>query len=422
LKDPLGECVPEIVGDVADVCSGCHTPCLTGCPGAEVNFPELYKFVYGELPPDYLMGHTLRHRIGYATDPAIRRRGSSGGVISAVLNYLLKEKKIDGVLTLVDLPDKPLQPQAKIITDVKDLLAAAQSKYCLAPVNTILREIGERNGKFAYVGLPCQIHSIRKLQMIHDPNVRNLSLLIGSYCGSINYFTSINDFLKKNKVNDLSLVRRIQYRAGEWPGKLLIKLNNGKEFELEKFYANYMTMFYTVKRCQVCFDLTNEFADISAADAWSPKYEERGKGYSLFISRTALGEKVIKECLEKGVLVSKVEIQKQEVMAMHSHMIDNKKIGAVVRSKMWSVLGREVPDYHLTIQGLPLKRALLGVIVGFAFVIGGTKPARWFVRQLPMKLTGYVFKSFRNKWKKATKPKTHIPEYQFIPVNNKTNG
>ena len=55
-------------------------------------------------------------------------------------------------------------------------------------------------------------------------------------------------------------------------------MNDGRTVELEKFYANYMNLFYPVERCLTCTDLTSEFADISAGDAWAPVYEEKGKG------------------------------------------------------------------------------------------------------------------------------------------------
>ena len=411
LRDPLGECIPDLHGNAEEVCVDCSAPCLSGCPGQDVDFPILNEHVFGEQPSDYLIGHTIRHHIGYAANSDIRRRGSSGGIITGILDFLLREGRIDGVLTLVDQPDKPLQPVPVIVRDTTELMKAAQSKYSVAPVNTILNEVESCPGRYAYVGLPCQIHSIRKLQRLGNKAANGLSLLIGSYCGSIQHFTAIKDFLLKFGVRDLSLVQRIQYRAGEWPGHLLINLTDGREFHLEKFYANYMTMFYTVKRCQVCSDISNELADISAADAWAPEYEERGKGYSLIVTRTSQGEAVVNECISQGVLISEQEVSREKVISMHCHMIDNKKIGAWIRSVLWKGLGRCIPEYHLRIEGVPLRRVLMGLIVGLAFEVGETKSARWFIRQLPLGLTGRAFKWFRSKWKSMAQ----TPAYRFFP-------
>ena len=415
LSDMLGECIPAINGNVDEICVDCPAPCITGCPGKEVDFPALNDFVYGSQPENYLIGHTINHYIGYASNPDIRKRGSSGGIISAVLDYLLREGRIDGVLTLIDNPDKPLQPEPVIIRDPEKLIKAAQSKYSLAPVNTILRKTLEEEGNYAYVGLPCQIHSLRKLQMQNDPNVKNISLLIGSYCGNIHHFTSVIDFLKRFGVEDLNLVKRIQYRAGEWPGKLLVTLKDGREFGLPKFYANYMNMLYIVKRCQVCTDLSNEFADFSGADAWAPKYEERGKGYSLISTRTAIGDKIIKECLENNILISEQQVEKKEVLTMHSHTIDNKKIGAKVRMELWKLFSKDIPIYNLRMVGLPKLRLILSIVVAAAFALGSTKSMKKIISILPMNMTGKAFAFFRKKWKVISRPKGTSSEYSFEP-------
>ena len=323
---------------------------------------------------------------------------------------------IDGVLTLIDDPENPLKPKPKIITNNIDLELSAQSKYSLAPVNTILKETAKYDAKYAYVGLPCQIHSIRKLQMQNDPNVKNLTLLIGSYCGAIHYFKSIVDYLKKYGINNLDEVKNIQYRAGEWPGKLLVTLYDGREFSLSKFYANYMNMLYIVERCQVCSDLSNELSDFSGADAWAPTYEERGKGYSLIVTRTIIGDDLIKKCIDKGILISEKEVSRNEILTMHSHGIDNKKIGSYVRIKLWKLMGKKTPNYNLEISKIPFKRFIIALLVSLAFKIGSLNGFRWLLRQLPMDITGRFFQWVRKILKLLTKPKNNKTNYFFTPI------
>ena len=107
-------------------------------------------------------------------------------------------------------------------------------------------------------------------------------------------------------------------------------------------------MLYIVERCQVCSDLSNELSDFSGADAWAPTYEERGKGYSLIVTRTIIGDDLIKKCIDKGILISEKEVSHNEVLTMHSHGIDNKKIGSYVRIKLWKLMGKKVPDYNIS--------------------------------------------------------------------------
>ena len=97
----------------------------------------------------------------------------------------------------------------------------------------------------------------------------------------------------------------------------------GKLISLPKFYANYLIPMHMMQRCLVCSDLSNEFADISFGDAWAPKYEERGLGFSLAISRTKEGDELLTKLKEQDVISLK-QTSESEMMQMHSHAYDLK--------------------------------------------------------------------------------------------------
>ena len=80
-----------------------------------------------------------------------------------------------------------------------------------------------------------------------------------------------------------------------------------------------------VDRCTMCTDLANEFADIACGDAWSPVYEERGKGWSLVMGRTERGAGLLEEMAEGGYL-SLQGLEEQAAIGMHSHMLDFKNV------------------------------------------------------------------------------------------------
>ena len=69
-----------------------------------------------------------------------------------------------------------------------------------------------------------------------------------------------------------------------------------RSFELPKFHANYLIPFHILKNSLLCTDLTNEYTDISGGDAWAPVYEERGKGFSMVISRSETDRKFSSRC------------------------------------------------------------------------------------------------------------------------------
>ena len=160
-----------------------------GCPGEGINFPKLNEFVFGSPPPDYLLGHADSFSIGWATDSEIRSRGSSGGVITAMLNDMLQRGVIQGAVCLIDDPQNPLLPRPIIAKDLQTLYLAQQSKYSLAPLNQILSLVDSFEGPLAFVGLPHQVHSIRKLQSAGHSVVRNIKVIFGSYCGLEQHWT-----------------------------------------------------------------------------------------------------------------------------------------------------------------------------------------------------------------------------------------
>jgi coenzyme F420 hydrogenase subunit beta len=400
-EDPLGDCLPTLIGD----CSGCDAPCLVGCPGLDVDFPRLTEFVFPGQESDFLLGVTKGQYIAYSSDPHVRSQAASGGVITSINQHLLETGQVDGVATLIVTDDDPLRPKPVIATDAETLLLAQQSKYSIAPLNTIMAELESFQGVVSMVALPCQVHSIRKLQAAgHSEAVGKIKVLIGSYCGTLMHFQAITDLLGKFGVHDLKEVTKLEYRAGEWPGKTRITLADGRVHELGKFYANYMNLLYPVERCLTCTDLTSEFADISGGDAWAPVYEERGQGFSLLVTRTEIGEQIVQECVAKGKIVVAESITREAAITMHSHGLDNKKNGGFLRIQHRKILRKTTPEYGYSPRQVTHLRKALAIPITVALMMGQTRIMRWFVLLLPLNLVGAAFKRLRVLWKKWTSP------------------
>lgn len=398
--DPLGACLPArepgAAGDVPEAA-------VLACPGAAVDFPALNRALFGRLPEDFLLGQALAWHVAWAADESVRAAGASGGALTAVARHLLETGHVKGVACLVDHPDDPLLPRPVVATEFAALRLAQQSKYCLAPVLTVLREVAAFGAPVAVVGLPDQVHSLRRLQQLQHPAVANVRLLLGSYCGAVQHFTAITAFLRKHGVRDPGAVRKIEYRAGAWPGRLRVTLRDGSALELDKFYANYMTLLYSVERSLLCVDLTNELADISFGDAWAPRYEERHEGFSLLAVRTPAGREALDPCLRAGVLHAEPS-SAADAAEMHSHGLYNKKVAVWGRMDLRRGLGRPVPRYGYVARRSGKQKAM-GLAIALVFALGRTAPVRWLVGILPLELTGRVFLWVRKRWRSATRPK-----------------
>lgn len=397
-SDPLGQCIPELKQTAIRENEWIYH----GCSGRYVPFPELSDFVFGRQPRNKMLGNAQALYVGYAADPLVRRNAASGGMISAALIYLLDTKKIDGAMVLGTSETEPWRSEPKIVCTPEEVLKAAQSKYTIAPLNTILSQLKEADGRFAYVGLPCEVHAIRKLQMRDFPWMPKIAYVIGSFCGNTLHFSSVISFLRSHGLRDYRKVVSLKYRAGEWPGAMEAVLKDGRVFRLEKFYANYLIPFHIMSRCLLCADLANEFADISGGDAWAPVYEERGKGYSLIVCRTERGAELIHSMSREGVLEIQ-EIGEADAVAMHSHGYDLKKRGAFIRMDFKKQSGRAIPDYGYYPGPFTLRRRIFERVLAMLFTICSWGISKRIIELVPPGAIGKVFGGARVLWKKSTR-------------------
>jgi len=399
-KDREGGYRPVITGnpDEATIDSMLHA-----CAGRDFDFPQFRQAFFSETPSFHTYtGPYNGIFIAHSNNDKIRQAGASGGMITAILLYLLDKKLIDGAVVTGMSETSPWLAQSYIATTADQILGAAQSKYIITSVNEILPEIAAFSGKLAYVGLPGQVQSIRKLQLAKYPSVANIRYIFGPFYGNTLHFSSVKSFLKSYKVRDYTQIRKLYFRYGEWPGNMRIELSSGRVIELPKFHANYLIPFHIVKNSLLCTDLSNEFTDISGGDAWAPVYEERGKGFSMVISRNDTGKNILLQ-MEKDGLISLTPIALEEAILMHSHGYDLKKRGTFIRMRYRKWLGLPVPDYGYTMKGFSLSRHLMELVISGLFVILGTPFARRMVEFIPPAVIGRIFESSRTTWKKATR-------------------
>jgi coenzyme F420 hydrogenase subunit beta len=395
-----GKYLPEVISEIDDKMAD---RLWAACSGKEFSFPEHNARFYSEAPHFHeYTGSYENIYIGYALDEQIRRNSASGGIISAVLIYLLETGKIDGAVTLRMSHQKPWLSEPFIATTREDIMEAAQSKYTISSVNEILPAMENFRGTLAYVGIPPQVQSIRKLQKINDPSVKNIKYIFGPFYGNTLYFSSVKSFLKTYGEKDFTKITKLYFRYGEWPGNMRIEMESGRVIELKKFHANYLIPFHVLKNSLYCTDFTNEFTDISGGDAWAPVYEERGKGFSMIFARTRKGQEILDEMIKAG-LIRTDPITENEAIKMHSHGYDFKKRGSFIRIRFRKLTGKGIPDYGYKINGFGISRYVMEMIISTMFILMSTRLARWTVEQFPPGVVGKLFEKARTAWKNSTK-------------------
>jgi len=155
---------------VSPACKDCGA-CYDICPGRDVNFLALNRFLYPGQIPDVYFGCYNAMFLGRKV-PRPLPGSSSGGVVTAILTSAMEKKLIRAAQVVCMDSSSPCLAQVTVASSVREIQEASGSKYSLIPVNSILARENELPGPIAYVGLPCHLHGLRKLQIATSPVAR----------------------------------------------------------------------------------------------------------------------------------------------------------------------------------------------------------------------------------------------------------
>ncbi len=389
---------------------------LHACPGR--GFPYNYLSTKTQSKKtSKLVGNYNNLFVASSNKKEIRQKSSSGGVVRSLLIELIKSKKADFVCMLDGKKNKVLDFDLLITNNLNEILNVSQSIYQTTPLLHRLKNL-KKNKRYVFVGLPEHIASLRVLKLSYPKEFDHIKILISIYSGTNMYPGAIEFYLKGNGIKTLKNVRKINWRYGEWPGKLRVITKTNRILSLKKFYYNYLIPFFISKNCLITPDFTGELSDISVGDAWSPKLENKGYGYSVIISRTKLLDKIINNLKKKNTLSLK-KIDLTDAIKMHAHMLEFKKVGSYLRIEKLKKKG-PVPQYDLKPANVTLLRKLIEIIIGIIISIASNNITRSLFSFINSNFMGYLFQSLRKFWKHMTKPtkRKGLKNLKFIKINN----
>lgn len=338
-------------------CTSCEM-CILVCPGHEVDFPGFSQNLFrSDFDFRNITGHARRVYVASAVDPVIRERGSSGGLITALLFHHLETGRIEAALVVAADAGSPMTPRGLIARTREDILRSAQSKYIVVDPLIEIGPVKKLPERLAVVGLPCQVHGLRKWMSVDRRLAEKIHLIIGLVCNMTLEREASEALLARKKI-PVESVSRLEYRGGTWPGGIRVTLKDGRvvnlhEGNIKDGAFNFLKYLYYPRRCLTCIDFSNELTDISVADPWirSP----RG-GYmfphnvSTVIVRTERGEDALSLAQKEGAITME-EIPSPLLREQFGAGFRSKRIGASVRIAKLARNGKPVPDY-----GMPLPR------------------------------------------------------------------
>jgi len=307
-----------------DLCTDCGQ-CLKVCPGIGLPKSVIEKF------KDIFRGNNISAYIGRATDNELWQNGQSGGVVSALLLFLIENKIIDSaIVNSFDIENK--RPYVRKAYNKKEIIESQGSYYTQTPVNEISIEKAYCEEKYAAVVLGCQAQGIYSAKELFIKS-KYPEYLIGLICSGTQSGLIIDDLINKSGIKnpkDINYFRFKNKRYYKWPGNVLLKSSN-QEFIIDSKERLALKDIYGVYRCQCCFDQMNIFSDIVVGDPWKINAENLEKGLSIFIARTQKGKELIEQAKsEKYIYCNEIAIEE----IYKGQTVDNRLKSQFFYSKM----------------------------------------------------------------------------------------
>jgi coenzyme F420 hydrogenase subunit beta len=240
-------------------------------------------------------------------------RAQDGGIVTALMAWALEAGEIDGgVVSAVGEDDEPCFPSPKVVTSGEEIRNSAGSWYTYCPNNLALEEAKEKDlRKVAFVGVPCQITPLRKMEAI-DPSFllshkkrpqhiskqrgflrgyrERVAFQIGLFCTEVFRPELMTERIEKEMGIPLSEVTKFNVK-----GEILIYKKDGDvdTLPLQEAMENYQR-----PECRHCADFSAELADISCGGVGT-------RGWTIVVLRTDRGVDIWRKYEKAGLAETK---------------------------------------------------------------------------------------------------------------------
>lgn len=267
------------------------------------------------------------------------KSGAPNDVIRSILTAGRSTGLLDGVVIL-DVDPWDLQPVARVVSSVEEIVSVLGPQYLWAPVFDALNEAVFQRGMkdIAIVGTPCAAQAVRKIMVSNNPRLNPyqdaLRLTIAVFCTGVYRSDVIEEILVKRMDVAREQVKRLEISPNrEWMRAVLW---DGSVRTISRQQAES----FTRPGCGSCDDYLGESADLAVGTLGAPE------GASTLIIRSRTGDVFVRNAIQLNLLET-------------SHRVDEAALAAAAAEKDRRERARAFKDLQiLMLDGLedPLKR------------------------------------------------------------------
>ncbi len=264
--------------------------CFAYCPRTKIDLDEVYQEIFGKNYDEIEVGPARKIMMARAKDPIFTKKAQTGGVVSTLIDFALREKMIQaGILTP---RDGDLLPHGRIIKGRKEILSCAGSSYVSGPtLEALNRGPWKGEERIGIVGLPCQVLALARMKtskLEKKTPIDRVALVIGLFCTWALDYRSFRAFLHERV--DGHSIKKLNITS---PPERILEVTAGNK--LYRIPVDDIRSFIRPS-CRVCLDMTAELSDLSVGTV------EGKEGWNTVIIRTAIGENLLKRAKKAGVI------------------------------------------------------------------------------------------------------------------------
>lgn len=292
---------------------------------------------------------------GYVAEGTYRDQGTSGGLGTWVGAELFRQNMIDAVIHIKEHKrSEVMDPFFKYgaSRSLEEIHYGSRTKYHVVEMSEVLTFIQNNPARYLFIGLPCMIKTIRRLQLKNEVLKESIKFTMALVCGhlkTINWTLS----LAWGKGLQPANLDRFRYRTkgpsiparayfftafGKPNTKHSEILANSSDVVGGKFNQGALML----PACNFCDDLVGETADITIGDAWLPQFEVDQKGTNLVIIRNRELDKLLNNA-KSETRVFLTALSEKDVIDAQSGGFRQRKEGLSYRLKQQQKAGGWMP-------------------------------------------------------------------------------